>query len=86
MRELLSTLNDIIGREGVRSGKVLEQRDDRIRGYEPLRTMAIVRPQSTEEVAAVARVGHSDKVGRPRRQCYLHSAMSVRLISLDGRT
>jgi len=61
MHELLSTLSEILGPEGVLSGKALEGRAAGIWSNEPLRAMAIVRPKSTEEVAAVLKVCHAAK-------------------------
>ena len=61
MRELLSTLSDIVGPEGVLSGKALEGRAAGIWSKEPFQAMAIIRPKSTEEVAAVLKVCHAVK-------------------------
>jgi FAD/FMN-containing dehydrogenase len=61
MHELLSTLSEILGPEAVLSGIALDGRAAGIWSNEPLQALAIVRPESTEEVAAVLKVCHAAK-------------------------
>jgi FAD/FMN-containing dehydrogenase len=59
MHELLSTLSEIVGPEGILSGKALAGRAAGIWSNEPLQAMALVQPASTEEVAAVLKACHA---------------------------
>ena len=57
--QLLQQLEDLVGAAGILTGKALEGRSAGIWSGGELQALALVRPKSTDEVAAVMKLCHA---------------------------